>query len=131
MKNQIFTPADAEKSLPLVRVIVRDILRVGARLKNLSVDNPHHIDEILELRIDLKRLLEEIEKMGCYFKDWTYEVGNVDFPSEINGKAVHLCWKSDEDHVLYYHKISDPLEKRRLIPQELLVHLPAESTGAI
>lgn len=131
MKNTVFTPAEAERSLPLVKVIVRDILEVGVRLKKLHIDDPHQYEEIVELRLQLTRLLEEIEKLGCYFKDWTFEVGNVDFPSEIKGKTVHLCWKSDEDHVLYYHKISDPFEKRKPIPASLLTHLPAASTESI
>ncbi len=128
MKNTMFTPAQAEKVLPLIKVIVRDILEVGVQLKKLHVDDPYQYEEIVELRMNLQRLLEEIEKQGCFFKDWTAEVGNVDFPSEIGGKSVHLCWKSDEEHIMYYHKISDPLEKRKLIPANLLAHLPAAST---
>lgn len=128
MKNILFTPDQAERVLPLVKVIVRDILEVGGQLKKLNIDDPYQYEEIVELRIELQRLLEEVEKQGCFFKDWTDEVGNVDFPSEIKGKAVHLCWKSDEEHILYYHKISDPLEKRKLIPASLLRHLPAAST---
>lgn len=131
MKNTLFTPAEAERSLPLVRVIVRDILEVGVRLKSLKVDDPYQYEEIVELRAQLQRLLEEVEKLGCFFKDWNFEIGNVDFPSEIKGKSVHLCWKSDEEHVLYYHKISDPLEKRRLIPADLLTHLPAAASESI
>jgi hypothetical protein len=131
MNNTVFTPAEAERSLPLVKVIVRDILEVGVRLKGLHVDDAYQYEEIVELRIQLQRLLEEIERLGCFFKDWSFEVGNVDFPSEINGKAVHLCWKSDEDHVLYYHKISDPSEKRKPIPTYLLAHLPAATTESI
>lgn len=131
MKNTLFTPAEAERALPLVKVIVRDILEVGVRLKGLHIDDPYQYEEIVELRAQLQRLLEEVEKLGCFFKDWNFEIGNVDFPSEIKGKSVHLCWKSDEDHVLYYHKISDPFEKRRLIPANLLSHLPATSTESI
>jgi len=131
MKNIMFTPAQAEKVLPLIKVIVRDILEVGVKLKKLHVDDPYQYEEIVELRMNLQRLLEEIEKLGCFFKDWTSEVGNVDFPSEIGGKAVHLCWKSDEEHIMYYHKISDPLEKRKMIPAHLLTHLPAASSETI
>ena len=114
-----------------MKVIVRDILEVGVRLKGLHIDDPYQYEEIVELRAQLQRLLEEVEKLGCYFKDWNFEIGNVDFPSEIKGKSVHLCWKSDEEHVLYYHKISDPFEKRRLIPTNLLAHLPTTSTESI
>lgn len=130
MKNKVFAPVDAEKCLPLVRVIVRDIIKISAKLNSLSIENIDEINETLEVREELARLLVEIEAMGCFYKAYSDEVGHVEFPSEIKGKTVHLCWKSDEDHVLYYHKIGDPIEKRKPIPQDLLNHLQTESTGA-
>jgi len=64
--------------------------------------------------------MSELEEIGCYFKDWNFSIGLVDFPSVINGEEVLLCWRSDEDDIKYFHRIEDGYSARQLIPEEYL-----------
>ncbi len=122
MSRRRFTPAQANRTLPLVRRIVADILGKGLALKELASPegspNPPASQEALEE--ELGELVAELEKIGCYFKDWNFELGLVDFPAEIEGKPVLLCWRSDEKRVSNYHTYEAGYGGRRPIPAHLL-----------
>ncbi|MDP2302011.1 MAG: DUF2203 domain-containing protein [Ignavibacteria bacterium] len=122
VSNKIyFTPASAKKTLPLVKKIVSDILKEGEIIKSyqseiLSADsNDMAIQNSLH---KIQNYTDELAEIGCYFKDWNFEVGLVDFPAIINDKEVLLCWKSDEETLLYYHPIEGGFASRKLIPEE-------------
>ena len=61
--------------------------------------------------------IHELEEIGCFYKDWNFNVGLVDFPSVINNEEVYLCWKSDEEKIIYYHGINEGFKGRKLIPE--------------
>ncbi|MCZ7615457.1 MAG: DUF2203 domain-containing protein [Ignavibacteriaceae bacterium] len=75
---------------------------------------------IQKLADNIDDFMKELEEIGCYFKDWNFQIGLVDFPSIINGKEVFLCWRSDEDDILYYHEVDTGFAGRKLIPPEEL-----------
>jgi len=58
------------------------------------------------------------EEIGCYFKDWNFEIGLVDFPGVIDGKEVFLCWRSDEEDSSYYHRIEEGYSGKMRIPED-------------
>lgn len=119
-----FTPYQAERTLPLVRKIVEDILAEGKQLRayienadeQLSENDP----EITSRMALIKSYLEELDEIGCFYKDWNFEYGLVDFPAVIEGREVLLCWKSDESNLLYYHGADEGFSGRKLIPSYLL-----------
>lgn len=118
-----FTPKEANKTLPLVKQIVRDILDCAVKIKSIAElldseieDNP----EIKNLSVQIQKYMNELEEIGCSYKDWSFDVGLVDFPSVIDGKDVLLCWRSDEKEILYYHGLLEGFSGRKLIPQEYL-----------
>ena len=59
----------------------------------------------------------EVEELGCTYRDWSFSLGLVDFPAQIDGEDVYLCWRSDERDVRYYHGLLEGYAGRRLIPQ--------------
>ena len=59
----------------------------------------------------------ELEGIGCYYKDWNFDAGLVDFPAEVNGEEVLLCWRSDEKAVEWYHTYEDGYSGRKRIEQ--------------
>ena len=120
MKTKTFTLSQAHKTLPLVKQIVADILKTGQSIRELSVEmeKPEEDPEINRLMDQLDELFEEMESLGCYYKDWNFAVGLVDFPAKMHGKDVMLCWKSDEDAILYYHDAEAGFAGRRPIPKE-------------
>ena len=119
---KLFTLNQAMKTLPLVERIVADILKTGQAIRALSVemDKPEEDPEINRLMDQLDELFEEIETLGCYYKDWNFTVGLVDFPAKVHGKDVMLCWRSDEDRIRFYHDSEAGYAGRRPIPKEVL-----------
>ena len=122
MKTRFFTPAEAEAMLPLVKKIVEDILKTGQAIRAQSVktEKPEEDPEINRLMDQLDELFDELEDLGCTYRDWNFSEGLVDFPSMIKGEEVFLCWKSDEKSVLYYHDSESGFAGRKVIPKEFL-----------
>lgn len=120
--TKVFTPAEANRTLPLVRSIVEDILEGARELRGLTAlsSNPEEDAQIEQVREDILELMQEIENLGASYKDWDFKVGLVDFPSRIEGKDVLLCWRSDEPEVGWYHEPGHGFAGRRRIPETLL-----------
>lgn len=122
-KHRVFTPAEANRTLPLVKRIVADILALGAQARELQEscrDAQERGDRMEELRTSIETLLLELEQIGCSYKDWSFDVGLVDFPGVIDGEPVWLCWRSDEPELAWYHGLQAGYVGRQRIPQELL-----------
>lgn len=116
--SRTFTVEQANRTLPLVRRIVRDIVeghRSWARAVRAyeaaaawaRADSPH--DELGTLEADVRRIageidgcLRELRELGVDFKG--FDLGLVDFPGERDGRPVCLCWKLGEDEVMYWHE---------------------------
>ena len=118
MTAKLFTPAEANRTLPLVRSIVSDILERARELRGLSAlsKNPEEDPELELIRQDILDLMQEIEDLGAIYKDWNFEVGLVDFPARIDGRKVLLCWRSDEPEIGWYHSPDQGFAGRTRIP---------------
>ncbi len=116
--SKSFTPTEAKQTLPLVRKIVEDLLATGQRIRKY-LENRKEIDEndpLLKPLLDqLNAYHNELEELGCFFKDWNYEIGLVDFPSKIDNEIVFLCWRSDESELSFYHSIEGGFKARKPI----------------
>jgi len=122
--KKYFTPHEAQETLPLVKRIVKDILDVGHQINSMATilgeeaDNHPQIEELVR---QLDTYFSELEELGCFYKDWNFSMGLVDFPAIINGNEVFLCWRSDETEVKYFHSIKDGYAGRQPIPNHYLV----------
>lgn len=119
-----FTPKEAVKTLPLVKKIVDDILREGKEIQFLMDQvggdvqkNPVISERLKNMQVYLKELLD----VGCYYKDWDFSLGLVDFPSVIDGEEVFLCWRSDEKTISYYHHPAGGYAGRKVIPEDYFI----------
>jgi hypothetical protein len=112
--ERLFTPGEAMKTLPLVRRIVADILAEAQSIRELDAADPGRPVAVARL----EEYLAELEAMGCYYKDWSYTVGLVDFPAEIDGQTVFLCWRSDEDELGWYHGVDEGYQGRKALGPE-------------
>jgi hypothetical protein len=117
---KLFTPRKANETLPLVRKIVSDILETGRQMRALAEkigagaeENP----EVVRLMDQLEVLFDELETIGCSYRDWNFSMGLVDFPAKIGGREVLLCWRSDEPSLQYYHEADAGFAGRKPIPQ--------------
>ena len=81
-----------------------------------------HNDPIIKPLLDqLDEYHSELQELGCFFKDWNYEIGLVDFPAIIDGNEVFLCWRSDEKKLMYYHGIDEGYTGRKpILPEHFI-----------
>ena len=115
---QHFTVEQANRTLPLVRRIVEDIvdqhrrwretiLELDLASQSSSPDEPSARAEELERQArDLSRELDgyqrELRDLGVQLKD--SRLGLIDFPSRIDGRTVLLCWRLGEPEVQFWHE---------------------------
>ncbi len=116
VKRKFFTPAEANRSLVLVRRIVADIseryrtlLELRSEMDRLqraraSGDRIESMQRRAEgLTDELTRLQDELTDVGCELKDWS--AGLIDFPAMHEGREVLLCWKLGEPTVAHWHEV--------------------------
>lgn len=132
--SPVFTVAEANKRLPLVSVIVKDL----SDLSRTVADRRHRIEQLasptvkkpdtdpyaqerkqiledLEENVrDLQRYEEELDQLGVWCRD--HVDGVVIFPAEIDGNPIHLSWRLGEPEVLYWHNIDEGFNDRRPLP---------------
>ena len=118
-----FTPREANDTLPLVKRIVADIQDRGQRLRQLADelgDAAAEDTRIKKLIDELNEFFEELDQLGCSYKDPNFNLGLVDFPSVIDGEEVLLCWRSDEPSIGFYHPPEAGYAGRKPIPESFL-----------
>ena len=100
-----YTVAEANRTLPYVRSIVDEVqarYRVvrdsGKRHNALEANEEQRRaalkEEIRESADRIRACLDELQALCLEMKD--YEMGLVDFPSELEGRPILLCWKHGE-----------------------------------
>lgn len=111
-----FSLAEANRTLPLVRRIVADIVeRYGelepmvARFRRLpeerrsTPDGRRLKDQIDTTAERLDALIQELHALGCRFKG--FREGLVDWYSYYAGRTVLLCWRLGEPEIGHWHQI--------------------------
>ena len=132
--RRAFTVDEANRMLPLVRRIVSDAVRDYWRWQDTVHEfevaaprsSPEEPDETAEqLQREATRLAQEIDgymgelkELGVMFKG--FDAGLVDFPAEIDGRPILLCWQLGEDSVKHWHEEDAGFIGRQPLP-ELLV----------
>ncbi len=120
--TKYFTPAEARSTLPLVKKIVRDILDTSKEMKLIADDfgikDINNNSQLRKMADEIDGFISELEEIGCFYKDWNFTIGLVDFPAVIDNREVMLCWKSDEDEIKFYHDIDSGYSGRKPIPEE-------------
>jgi hypothetical protein len=117
---RFFTVAEAQRTLPLVRRIVADLMseypRWGAavgRFELLSAgaradwgetaEQAAARDEVTAAASRINEYLKELDAVGCVFKG--FDAGLVDFYSLRDDRPVFLCWKLGEARIEHWHEL--------------------------
>ncbi|HEV8291852.1 MAG TPA: DUF2203 domain-containing protein [Tepidisphaeraceae bacterium] len=105
-----FTLEQANKALPLVTRIVRDIVNTHERATQLQakLEESTGRETTLQAQLDaaleqLQDYVDELGSIGVELKD--YESGLIDFPGRHQGRDVYLCWKLGEEKVGHWHEL--------------------------
>ncbi len=63
---------------------------------------------------ELDAVVQEIEASGAHLKD--VQLGLVDFPAEMGGDVVYLCWQFGEPEIGFWHRMEDGFAGRKPLP---------------
>jgi hypothetical protein len=117
---KIFTLEEAERTLPLVRPIVEDLLGEYPRWRQAvsryevltggaradwgeTSDLVAARDAVTSHADRINRYLQELESVGCVFKG--FDAGLVDFYSMREDRLVFLCWRLGEPRISHWHDL--------------------------
>jgi hypothetical protein len=133
MPRKYFTPEEANRTLPLVRRIVQDIVDAYREWKaslgryelaaaaqqgseGESAEAVALRERVDEVARTINIYISELEQVGCVLKG--FDDGLVDFRGRVEGRDVWLCWKLGEAGVTHWHDIDEGYRSRRPLEPE-------------
>jgi len=141
---RFFTLQQAEQLLPEVESAIRDAITLksqyqqaesewqdfarrvtmlgGVLVDHSKVREQKNQRESVALR--LKEVIERIHDFGCVVKD--LDIGLIDFPTQLHGEEVYLCWKLGESGIQFWHGVHEGFRGRKPIDQDFLQHHSGE-----
>lgn len=128
--EKVFRVEEANAIVPRLQLLMERLQRSALRLHDeiaaLARETGVAVgtlssDELLRRRPAARLLVEEldaivreIEESGAHLKDM--QLGLVDFPAEMDGEIVYLCWQFGETEVAFWHGLEDGFARRRPLP---------------
>jgi hypothetical protein len=130
----LYTVESATRTLPYVRAITAELrelhrsIQIATRKHDaLPAASPRRNElrtQIREKTARLEACQAELGALGLLVKD--YELGLIDFPSELEGRPIYLCWEMSEERVAHWHEPEEGYRGRRPVPNS--PHWPLGST---
>jgi hypothetical protein len=137
MPDRSFTLEEAQALLPVLESLLRTAIdgkelieSVDAELQELAhrvflsgglqVNIVHMARRKAEREKSIQRVkdsLAEIDAMGVQVKD--LDIGLLDFPCEVDGRTVLLCWKLGEKGITHWHGITEGFAGRKPIDERI------------
>jgi hypothetical protein len=133
MSDRTFTLDEAQALLPVLESLLRTAIQAKKLMDEVDAEMQalHHriflnggmFLEVLPLarrkgersraEQGAKDALAEIDSMGVQVKDlW---IGLLDFPCEVEGQKILLCWKLGEKAIAYWHGVEEGFAGRKPI----------------
>jgi hypothetical protein len=147
MPDRYFDREEAEELLPVIATALmearerkqemdrldRDLSQAAAKIMMLGGWLPPH-RELSEKRTQreqakekINEAINQIHETGCVVKD--LDQGLVDFPTLRDGQEVYLCWKLGEEHIGYWHGLTEGFAGRK--PLEDVGPEPPPGSGRV
>ena len=137
MKKKNFTLDEAQNLLPVMESLLRTsmegkreieeieeefkrvkhsvFLRGGAQLDIVALSRRRAQSDKAIQRV--KDALAEIESIGALVKD--LDIGLIDFPCQVDGTTLLLCWKFGEDRIRHWHGTNEGFAGRKPIDERI------------
>jgi hypothetical protein len=129
--SKTFTVAEAQVLLPVLEALLRRAQSMATRAGELEAEMQElsqriflsggmHVDVVAASRRRAEReksvqsakdTLAEIDAIGVQVQD--LEAGLLDFPCQIGGETVLLCWKMGEPAITHWHGLEDDSSARK------------------
>ena len=137
MSSRTFTLDEAQSLLSPLESLLRTAIAskklmedVDAEMQELShrifVNGGTHVDVVPVARRKAERAkaeqrakdaLAEIDSIGVQVKD--LDIGLLDFPCEVEGRIVLLCWKLGETGITHWHGTDEGFAGRKPIDERI------------
>jgi hypothetical protein len=137
MSERSFTLEEAQTLLPVLESLLRTAImgkklieEVEAEQQALShrifLNGGTFVDVVPVARRKAERMkaeqrakdaIAEIDSIGVQVKD--IEIGLLDFPCEVEGQIVLLCWKLGEKSITHWHGTNEGFAARKPIDERI------------
>jgi hypothetical protein len=137
MSERTFTLEEAQSLLPVLDSLLRTAIESTKLMEEVEAEQQslaHRIFLNGGTRVDVvavarrkaergraeqraKDALAEIDSIGVQVKD--IDIGLLDFPCEMSGEVVLLCWKMGEKAITHWHRVSEGFAGRKLIDERI------------
>ncbi|MGA7929387.1 MAG: DUF2203 domain-containing protein [Candidatus Sulfotelmatobacter sp.] len=137
MPERTFTLDEAQSLLPVLESLLRAAIggkkiieEVEAEMQALNhrifLNGGTHVDVVAVARRKAERAkaeqrakdaLAEIDSIGVQVKD--LDIGLLDFPCEVEGSVVLLCWRMGEHSITHWHSTSEGFAGRKPIDERI------------
>src|SRR6202051_774675 len=137
MSNRTFTLDEAHTLLPVLESLLRTAIsgkklmeEVEAEMQALThrifLNGGTHVDVIATARRKADRsraeqrakdALAEIDSIGVQVKD--IDIGLLDFPCDVEGQIILLCWKLGEKSITHWHGTQEGFAGRKPIDERI------------
>lgn len=137
MSSRTFTLSEAQSLLPVLESLLRAVMsgkkimeEVDAEFEALGqrvfLNGGTHLNIVSLARRKAERAkaeqrasdaLAEINSIGVQVKD--LDIGLLDFPCEVDGEIVLLCWKLGEHAITHWHGTQEGFAGRKPIDDRI------------
>jgi hypothetical protein len=138
MSDRTFTLEEAQSLLPVLESLLRSAINskklmeeVDVEMQALSqrifINGGTRVDVVATARRKAQRAkaeqrakdaLAEIDSIGVQVKD--LDIGLRDFPFEVDGHVVLLCWKMGEPSITHWHGTEEGFAGRKPIDERIV-----------
>lgn len=138
MPDRTFTVEEAQSLLPVLESLLRTAIagkkvieEVEAEQQALShrifLNGGTFLDVVPLARRKAERIkaeqrakdaLAEIDSIGVQVKD--IDMGLLDFPCDVEGQVILLCWKLGEKSITHWHGTQEGFAGRKLIDERIM-----------
>jgi len=137
MSDRTFTLEEAQSLVPVLESLLRTAIagkklmeQVEGEMQALGhrifLNGGTHVDVVAVARRKAERAkaeqrakdaIAEIDSIGVQVKD--LDIGLLDFPCEVEGRIVLLCWKMGEQAITHWHSPEEGFAGRKLIDERI------------
>jgi hypothetical protein len=108
--DRLWTLEEARAELPRLLAVAEEVIAVRVAL----VDPVAALADRKAAEARLSELLDSLTSAGIQVKGWAPLL--VDFPAELNGGEVLLCWLEGETALGWFHDRAQGFAGRRRLP---------------
>ncbi|AWR98761.1 DUF2203 domain-containing protein [Metallosphaera hakonensis] len=111
MSYTYFDLDTARRILPWVKEKLEQLRQAEIKAEQALLAGKKEYIEIYSMEVD--SVIRELTDKGILVRD--VKMGLVDFPAVINDRPAYLCWKIDEEDILYWHYVEEGFRGRKRI----------------